>query len=91
MNLKDLFKRKATIIVAIVLLMFLAFGLYWNHKLFIAHSTFENFYNFRGCTELITKTDTYGLCKVSSGQTIKIVKYQNKWYLDGDLPCLLCI
>lgn len=51
-----------------------------------AHSSFENYYNFRGCVQLLEKTDTYGICKLSSGQTIKIVKYQNKWYLDGDLP-----
>ena len=51
-----------------------------------AHSTFENYYVFRGCVELLQKTDNYGICQTGSGQTIKIVKYQNKWYLDGDLP-----
>jgi hypothetical protein len=56
-----------------------------------AHSTFENYYAFRGCTELIQKTDDYGICKTKDGQTIKIVKYQGKWYLDSDLPCgFLC-
>lgn len=51
-----------------------------------AHDTFENYYAFRGCTQLLEKTDTYGICKTSSGETIKIVAYDNKWYLDGDLP-----
>jgi Na+/H+ antiporter NhaC len=51
-----------------------------------AHSTFENYYAFRGCVSLVKKTSDYGICKLSSGLQIKIVKYQNKWYLDGDLP-----
>jgi hypothetical protein len=52
-----------------------------------AHSTFENYYAFRGCTELIEQTNTYGVCQTKSGQTIKIVKFDNRWFLDGDLPC----
>ena len=51
-----------------------------------AHSTFENYYAFRGCVKLLKRTDTYGICKTNSGDTIKIVKYQGKWFLDGDLP-----
>ena len=27
-----------------------------------------------------------GYSAISSGNVIKIVKYENKWYLDGDLP-----
>lgn len=60
-----------------------------------AHSTFENYYAFRGCQELLTQTPTEGTCKLSDGSVIKIVKFQGKWYLDGDLPwaCIgnLCI
>lgn len=52
-----------------------------------AHATFENYYKFRGCTELLQKADDYGLCRTDLNQIIKIVKYQGKWYLDGDLPC----
>jgi hypothetical protein len=51
-----------------------------------AHSTFENYYAFRGCVQLIEKTDAYATCKIGSGQVIKMVKYNNRWYLDGDLP-----
>ncbi len=51
-----------------------------------AHQTFENYYGFRGCTQLISRTADSGTCKTSSGQTVKIVKFNNKWYLDGDLP-----
>jgi hypothetical protein len=51
-----------------------------------AHSTFENYYTFRGCVQLLEKTDTYGICKTSDGKTIKIVEIGNKWYLEGDGP-----
>ncbi len=82
-----MFKNK-TIIVGIlaVALAGVAFFLYENHTLNVAHSTFENYYAFRGCTELIDRTDTYGDCKTSDGQTIKIVKINNAWYLEGDGP-----
>ena len=62
------------------------FFLYENNKLTTAHSTFENYYAFRGCTELIDRTDTYGDCKLADGSTIKIVLISGKWYLEGDGP-----
>jgi hypothetical protein len=63
-----------------------AFALYqWNY-LRIAHSTFDTYYAFRGCTQLVSRTDTSGTCKLANGQTITIVEYHNKWYLQGDLP-----
>jgi hypothetical protein len=71
-------------VLAIVLT--LVFGLSQWLYLRKAHRTFEDYYAFRGCVQLLEKTDDYGICKTNSGQTIKIVKYQNKWYLDGDLP-----
>lgn len=51
-----------------------------------AHSSFDNYYAFRNCQELLSKTDNDGICRLKDGSTIKIVKYQGKWYLDGDLP-----
>jgi hypothetical protein len=51
-----------------------------------AHSTFDNYYAFRGCTKLIDQTATYGDCQLASGQTIRIVEFRGKWFLDGDLP-----
>ena len=78
-------------IVVLVLVTALIFGIYQFLYLRKAHSTFENYYAFRGCQQLLKRTADYGLCKVGSGQTIKIVKFQGKWYLDGDLPCgFLC-
>jgi hypothetical protein len=78
-----------TILIAGVLIFI--FGIYQLLLLQKAHSTFENYYAFRGCTQLFEKTQDYGICKTNTGQTIKIVKFQGKWYLDGDLPCgFLC-
>ncbi len=82
-----MFKKKVVIIIiSAAVLLALVFGI--NQWLYLrkAHSTFENYYAFRGCVQLLNKTDDYGTCKTDSGQIIKIVKYQNKWYLDGDLP-----
>jgi hypothetical protein len=74
---------KVVIVDAAILI---ALGAYWVWYLQKAHSTFDNYYKFRGCRELIQKTDGYGTCKLKDGTTIKIVKYQGKWFLDGDLP-----
>jgi len=85
--MKPLFKNKPLIAIVICVFVLLgAFAVYENHKVNLAHSTFENYYMFRGCTELLSRDDTSGTCKTANGQTIKIVKYQNAWYLDGDLP-----
>ena len=82
---------KKVILVLIVLVIVLAdVGIYVAANYFAylrkAHSTFENYYAFRGCAQLLEKTDAYGTCKINSGQVIKIVKYNSRWYLDGDLP-----
>ena len=51
-----------------------------------AHSTFDNYYAFRGCVKLIDETPTYGDCQLESGQIIRLINFRNRWYLDGDLP-----
>lgn len=86
MNLRKYYKSKIFIPILVVILIIISFCIYWLNLLKIAHNSFENYYKFRGCVELIEKTDAFGTCKISSGQIIKIVKFQNKWYLDGDLP-----
>lgn len=84
--------NKKYMLVLLALLMFVLI-LVTNKVLVLrkAHSTFANYYAFRGCTQLIKKTNDYGLCKTAAGATIKIVKFDNRWFLDGDLPCgFLC-
>jgi hypothetical protein len=82
-------KLKRNLIIAAVAgiaLVFLVAGIDQVIMLRKAHSTFDNYYAFRGCVQLLEKTDTYGICKIASGATIKIVEIGNKWYLDGDGP-----
>lgn len=80
-------KKKILIIVGVIFfLTIVASGVWDFFYLEKAHSTFENYYAFRGCVALVERTDSYGICKIKSGGSIKIVKYQGKWYLDGDLP-----
>ncbi len=74
------------ITVAIILLAGLSFFTYESRSLATAHSTFENYYAFRGCTELVDRTDTYGDCRLRDGSTIRIVKFDKKWFLEDDLP-----
>ena len=79
--------KKLIISSVVLVILIIIFGVYQIIMLKKAHSTFENYYNFRGCTKLIEQTPDYGVCQISSGQTIKIVKFDNRWFLDGDLPC----
>ncbi len=82
----------------LLILVIVVFGVFQIYTVDKAHSTFENYYAFRGCSQLISKTADSATCALSSGKTIKIVEYDDKWYLDGDLPCsgplaqyLLCL
>jgi hypothetical protein len=86
LSVKFLKNKKVTITIIVVGVLFFVFMFSQWLYLRKAHSTFENYYVFRGCIQLLERTDSYGICKTSTGQTIKIVKFDGKWYLDGDLP-----
>jgi len=82
-------KNVRIFLIAVSIILFLLIitaGIYQFITVSRAHETFENYYSFRGCAELINRTSEYGYCKTNSGETIKIVEYNHKWYLDGDLP-----
>ena len=82
-------KRKVLIALVIFLIFFViiaGFIAVQINSLNLAHSTFENYYHFRGCERLLEKTDTYGICQTTSGEKIKIVLINGRWYLDGDGP-----
>lgn len=82
-----MFKNKTAIGVIIVLAVIaISAGLYWNSYLEKAHSTFENYAAFRGCTSTSNKTATSSDCVLKSGGSIKLVEIHNKWYLEGDGP-----
>ena len=63
----------------------IGFSAYWFEYLRMAHISFDNYYKFRGCTELLSKTEIDATCKLKDGQVIKLVQVKNKWFLDGDL------
>lgn len=74
------------LIVSFAVIIVLAFGIQQIFILQNAHSTFDKYYAFRGCTQLLEKTDVSGICITKSGTTITIVEIDNKWYLQGDGP-----
>ncbi len=78
--------RRIVIVLTILVLIVLGIFVWQYLALKKAHSTFENYYAFRGCVSLVSRTSDSGTCKLASGQTIKIVQFNGKWYLDGDLP-----
>ncbi|MCL4397739.1 hypothetical protein M1403_01790 [Patescibacteria group bacterium] len=82
-------RKHLTLFLALALAIIIVFG-GLSIQQFItlrqAHSSFENYYAFRGCQKLLEKTDTSGTCRLSDGKIIKLVKFNNKWYLSGDLP-----
>jgi hypothetical protein len=93
MKIYKLFHNRKKLLIGSILILGLlgVFGVQQTIKLDEAHSNFDKYYAFRGCTQLLKRTNAYGVCKTNTGETIKIVKYHNKWYLDGDLPCgFLC-
>ncbi|MCL4389866.1 hypothetical protein M1345_00565 [Patescibacteria group bacterium] len=79
-------RKLAVLIVAVLVILVAAVAVSQWLTLRRAHSSFENYYAFRGCVQLLSKTADSGTCKTNSGETIKIVKFNNKWYLNGDLP-----
>ena len=79
-------KKIILAVVGLVVIAFAALAVEQYLTLQKAHSTFDNYYAFRGCRQLLGKTDTYGTCKLASGETIKMDLINGKWYLDGDGP-----
>jgi hypothetical protein len=79
-------ERTLFIVFVLTAIIIIAFFISQFFMLQKAHSTFDNYYAFRGCTKLLARTDTYGICQLASGKIIKIVLFNGKWYLDGDLP-----
>ena len=73
-------------ISGVLIIVLIILGIYQVQLLHKAHSTFDNYYSFRGCVQLLKKTPTYGICKTRSGRIVNIVLYRGKWYLNGDLP-----
>lgn len=83
--------RWIQIALALVVILFIYAG---SQVLMLqkAHSTFDNYAAFRGCTHITSRTDSVGRCVTDSGQSVTIVKFDNRWFLQGDLPvCMINI
>lgn len=74
------------VVFAVALLSAAAFAAHEIAALQKAHSTFGNYYAFRGCAGLLQRTADYGSCRLASGLVIKLDRSCGAWYLDGDLP-----
>ena len=79
-------KKTILVVIGLVVIVFAALAVDQFLVLQKAHSTFDNYYAFRGCAQLISRTDVSGICKTGSGATITIVEIGGKWYLQGDGP-----
>jgi hypothetical protein len=51
-----------------------------------AHEAFDGYCKWRGL-EIVSKSDNFGYCRdAKSGKEFKMILFDGKWYLDGDLP-----
>lgn len=80
--------------LVVVIAVFVLSSLFVAYELITtqtAHNTFDGYCKWRGLT-VESKADNYGYCKdPKTNESFKIVLYEGKWYLDGDLPCgFLC-
>ena len=82
----DTKQRKVVQILIALLVLGIAFCAYYLLMLDKAHSTLQNYADFRGCVSLNKVTATSAECTLNTGQTIQLVQINNKWYLDGDGP-----
>ena len=86
--MKNTFKKilkKKTFQVGILFLIYIVLiGSYQMIRTYHAHDSLENYSNFRGCVQLINKTDTSAVCTLSSGKYITLVQVKGRWFLDGD-------
>ena len=81
-------KRFLIMGLAFSISFFILFGVFFVYEginTYNAHSTFLGYCNWRGL-EPINQTSNYGYCNSSSGQIYKIVLFNGRWYLGGDLP-----
>jgi hypothetical protein len=86
-------KRNIFIILILLILLILigSFVAYQMITTIKAHETFEGYCKWRGLA-VESKGSDFGYCKnLSTGKVDKIVLFEGRWYLNGDLPCgFLC-
>lgn len=83
---RDKPNKPVIILTVIFLVILISFFLYQFITIRNAHLTFEGYCKWRGL-EVVNQSADYGWCKSqATGQEFKMVLYNNRWYLDGDLP-----
>lgn len=83
--MKERLKQLWALILLLIVVVVLA--LIWQFiELDQAHASFDNYYAYRGCTQLVDREPDYGICTTADGTSLKLVEWRGKWYLDGDLP-----
>jgi hypothetical protein len=73
------------ILAFLVFLLFVSCLIYQIVTTRKAHQTFEGYCHWRGL-EVVNKSADYGFCADKYGNEFKIVSFNGKWYLNGDLP-----
>ncbi len=82
----QVYNKKYFFVYIVIFFLLAGCGYFWNAYLIQAHSSFEHYYAFRGCKELVTKTDSDATCKLASGKMIRLVKIDIRWFLENDGP-----
>lgn len=83
-------KKKILIISLIfsilLFLLIVGFMIYQVITTYQAHATFEGYCQWRGL-EVVNQSSDFGYCNDAiSGQVYKMVLFDGRWYLNGDLP-----
>lgn len=73
-------------ILAVLIVLFVALAVWQFFVLRAAHRSFADYAAFRGCTTVTGRSASSGTCTIADGRSITIVKFDGRWYLQGDLP-----
>ncbi len=85
----NLTQRQSQAILWLLIIGFLILALLFAWQFITlrkAHSSLANYAAFRGCASVAEESGGYAICGLPSGQSIKLVQFRNRWYLDKDLP-----
>ncbi|MDE1848871.1 MAG: hypothetical protein KGH55_02470 [Nanoarchaeota archaeon] len=76
----------ASFVISIILFVSVSsLSIYQIITTYEAHAALEGYCHWRGL-QVVNQSETFGYCKDSSGETYKIVLFDGRWYLNGDLP-----
>ena len=90
-KIKNTYSKPIILPLVLFLTLFGCFVVYQMITIYKAHETFDGYCHWRGLVT-VSKFRDYGFCKnPKSGAQQKMVLFNGRWFLDGDLPCgFLC-